>query len=54
LELQDKLNKLFLAQFPKLIAIHPKRESRHGAQSKGGWVITQGHSKKGAHDLTYG
>ena len=27
---------LFLAQFSKLVAIHPNRESRHGAQRKGG------------------
>ena len=40
MKLQHKLNQLFLAQFSKLVAIHPNRESRHGAQRKGGWVIT--------------
>jgi hypothetical protein len=35
LKLQYKLNQLFLAQFSKLVAIHPNRESRHGAQRKG-------------------
>ena len=41
MKLQHKLNQLFLAQFSKLVAIHPNRESRHGAQRKGGWVITR-------------
>ncbi len=36
LELQDKLNQLFLAQLSKLVTIHPNRESQRGAQRKGG------------------
>ena len=40
LEPQHKLNQLFLAQPFKIVAIHPKCESRIAAPRKGGWVIT--------------